>query len=84
MQRICVWDTDSLMKSGKSTDSFMFSGKRYRFFAEIRRAADGTESVETLYATRCLILLESSLIFLLLFLENSIEDQGCNQKNDQV
>jgi len=52
----------------------MFLGKSYRFFAEIRRAADGTESVETLYATRCLILLESSLIFLLLFLENSIED----------
>ena len=74
MQRICVWDTDSLTKSGKSTDSFMFLGKSYRFFAEIRRTADGTESVETLCTARCLVLLESSLIFLLFFLENSIED----------
>ena len=32
------------------------------------------ESVETLFATRRLVLLESSLVFLLLFLENSIED----------
>ena len=38
MQRICKSDTDSLTKSGKSTDSLMISGKSYRFFAEIRRA----------------------------------------------
>ena len=29
------------MKSGKSTDSLMFSGKFYRFFAEIRRVTAG-------------------------------------------
>jgi len=38
MQRICKSDTDSLIKSGKSTDSLVFSGKIYRFFAEIRLA----------------------------------------------
>ena len=37
MQRICKSDTDSLTKSGKSTDSLMLSGKIYRIFAEIRR-----------------------------------------------
>ena len=68
----------------ESTDSFMFSGKTYRFFAEIRRAADSAESVETLCATRCLVLLESGLIFLLLFLKHGIEKQGSYQKNDQV
>ena len=40
MQRICKSGTDSLMKSGKSTDSLVFSGKFYRFFAEIRLALD--------------------------------------------
>ena len=29
------------MKSGKSTDSLTFSGKSYRFFAEIRRLTAG-------------------------------------------
>ena len=29
-----------MKKSGKSTDSFTFLGKSYRFFAEIRRAKD--------------------------------------------
>ena len=29
------------MKSGKSTDSFTFSGKSYRFFAEIRHVTAG-------------------------------------------
>ena len=38
MQRICKSGTDSLMKSGKSTDSLMLLGKSYRFFVEIRRA----------------------------------------------
>ena len=33
------WNTDSLTKSGKSTDSFTFLGKSYRFFAEIRHAS---------------------------------------------
>ena len=37
VQRICIWPTDSLTKSGKSTDSLMFLGKIHRFFAEIRR-----------------------------------------------
>ena len=36
VQRICIWATDSLTKSGKSTESLTFSGKIYRFFAEIR------------------------------------------------
>ena len=36
MQRICICGTDSLTKSGKSTVSLTFSGKIYRFFAEIR------------------------------------------------
>ena len=36
MQRICICGTDSLTKSGKSTDSFTFLGRSYRFFAEIR------------------------------------------------
>ena len=40
MQRICNYSTDSLTKSGKSTDSFTFLGKIYRFFAEIRREKD--------------------------------------------
>ena len=40
MQRICICSTDSLQKSGKSTDSFMLLGKIYRFFAEIRRVKD--------------------------------------------
>ena len=31
-------DTDSLQKSGKSTDSLVLSGKSYRIFAEVRRA----------------------------------------------
>ena len=38
MQRICKSGTDSLMKSGESTDSLMLLGKSYRFFVEIRRA----------------------------------------------
>jgi len=38
VQRICVLDTDSLQKSGKSTDSLVLSGKSYRIFAEVRRA----------------------------------------------
>ena len=36
MQRICICDTDSFTKSGKSTDSFTYLGRSYRFFAEIR------------------------------------------------
>ena len=40
MQRICTLDTDSLTKSGKSTVSFAFLGKIYRFFDEIRRMKD--------------------------------------------
>ena len=36
MQRICICDTDSLTKSGKSTDSFTYLGRSYRFFVEIR------------------------------------------------
>jgi len=40
VQRICIWDTDSLTKSGKSTDSFTLLGKNYRFFEEIRRVKD--------------------------------------------
>ena len=40
MQRICNCSTDSLQKSGKSTDSFTLLGKSYRFFAEIRRVKD--------------------------------------------
>ena len=38
VQRICICGTDSLTKSGKSTDSLMLLGKSYRFFEEIRRA----------------------------------------------
>ena len=37
VQRICIWATDSFAKSGKSTVSFTFLGKIYRFFDEIRR-----------------------------------------------
>ena len=37
VQRICVCATESLTKSGKSTDSLMLLGKSYRFFEEIRR-----------------------------------------------
>ena len=40
MQRICICGTDSLTKSGKSTVSFAFLGKIYRFFYEIRRMKD--------------------------------------------
>jgi len=40
VQRICILDTDSLTKSGKSTVSFAFLGKIYRFFDEIRHVKD--------------------------------------------
>ena len=39
VQRICICATDSLTKSGKSTDSLMYLGKIYRFFEEIRRTS---------------------------------------------
>ena len=48
MQRICVWNTDSLTKSGKSTVSFTLLGKNYRFFDEIRRIKDRRFSPEFL------------------------------------
>ena len=56
MQRFCILDTDSLMKSGKSTDSLMFLGKIYRFFAEIRRVKDRLRGPEflSLKAASCL------------------------------
>ena len=41
VQRICICGTDSLTKSGKSTDSLMLLGKSYRFFEEIRRVKIG-------------------------------------------
>lgn len=80
-----VFETQILYRNqAKSTDSLLFSGKRYRFFAEIRRVPDGAESVETLYATRRLVLLKSSLVLLLFFLKDSIENKSSYQKNDQV
>ena len=56
MQRICNCSTDSLTKSGKSTDSFTFLGKIYRFFAEIRREKDRLRGPEflSLKAASCL------------------------------
>ena len=56
MQRICICSTDSLQKSGKSTDSFMLLGKIYRFFAEIRREKDRLRGPEflSLKAASCL------------------------------
>ena len=56
MQRICNCSTDSLQKSGKSTDSFTFLGKIYRFFAEIRRVKDRLRGPEflSLKAASCL------------------------------
>ena len=53
MQRICKSDTDSLIKSGKSTDSLVFSGKIYRFFAEIRLAL-GTHPARIQYTESAL------------------------------
>ncbi|WP_187468935.1 hypothetical protein [Lancefieldella parvula] len=37
-------DTDSLMKSGKSTESLMLLGKIYRIFEQIRRGANPARS----------------------------------------
>ena len=56
MQRICILNTDSLTKSGKSTDSFTLLGKIYRFFAEIRRVKDRLRGPEflSLKAALCL------------------------------
>jgi len=56
VQRICICSTDSLQKSGKSTDSFTFLGKIYRFFAEIRRVKDRLRGPEflSLKAASCL------------------------------
>ena len=56
MQRICNCSTDSLQKSGKSTDSFTYLGKIYRFFAEIRRVKDRLRGPEflSLKAASCL------------------------------
>ena len=44
VQRFCILDTDSLMKSGKSTESLMLLGKIYRIFEEIRRGANQARS----------------------------------------
>ena len=56
MQRICILDTDSLTKSGKSTVSFAFLGKIYRFFDEIRHVKDRSFGPEflNLKAASCL------------------------------
>jgi len=56
VQRICILDTDSLTKSGKSTVSFTFLGKIYRFFDEIRRMKDRCFGPEflSLKAASCL------------------------------
>ena len=56
MERICNCSTDSLTKSGKSTDSFTLLGKIYRFFAEIRRVKDRLRGPEflSLKAASCL------------------------------
>ena len=56
VQRICILNTDSLTKSGKSTDSFTLLGKIYRFFAEIRRVKDRLRGPEflSLKAALCL------------------------------
>lgn len=69
-----------------STDSFMFLGKVHRIFNEIGRVhkAVRNQTPIALCATRLLVLLERSLIFLLFLLEYCIEDQGSHQKNDQV
>jgi len=56
VQRICTLDTDSLTKSGKSTVSFAFLGKIYRFFDEIRHVKDRSFGPEflSLKAASCL------------------------------
>ena len=56
VQRICILDTDSLTKSGKSTVSFTFLGKIYRIFDEIRRMKDRCFGPEflSLKAASCL------------------------------
>jgi len=56
VQRICILDTDSLTKSGKSTVSFAFLGKIYRFFDEIRHVKDRCFGPEflSLKAASCL------------------------------
>ena len=56
MQRICILNTDSLTKSGKSTDSFTLLGKIYRFFVEIRRVKDRLRGPEFLSLNAALCL----------------------------
>ena len=84
MQRVCVSHTDSLMKSGRIHRFFYVFRQSLQILCRNQARGGQCRVSETLRATRRLVLLESSLVFLLLFLENSIEDQGCNQQNDQV